>query len=404
MIGGKLKTRRSFATRSELVALPSLRKMFELSRTVANPLHFEVGEPPFRPPKHVLDAAIKGFYEDYGSPHLGFLELRKAIAEKLKRDNGLDTDPECELLISCGSQASLYAIFTSLIEQGDEVIIPEPSYYPMYKAMIKLSGGIPKPVPMIREEGFRLDPEAVRKAVTRRTRMIVLNTPVNPTGAVFDLNELRRIAEVALENALYVVADEAYEKLVYDGSKHYSIASLPEMKNLALTVQTFSKTYSMTGFRIGYVAAGSDVIEQVGKVHYYMNIYASPISQRAALAALTGPQDYVAEIVKEYHARRRLLVEGLNEVEGFKCLAPEGTFYSFPDISSFGRSEEFAVRLLKATGIVTAYGSGFGPHGEGHLRMSFANTREDIEECIRRLKTDAPSQDIRKRMTRPKTY
>jgi len=310
--------------------------------------------------------------------------------EKLKRDNGLDMDPECELLISCGSQASLYAIFTSLIEQGDEVIIPEPSYYPMYKAMIELSGGVPKPVPMIREEGFRLDPEAVRKAVTRRTRMIVLNTPVNPTGSVFDLNELRRLAEVALENALYVVADEAYEKLVYDGSKHHSIASLPKMKNVALTVQTLSKTYSMTGFRVGYVAAGSDVIEQVGKVHYYMNIYASAISQRAALAALTGPQDYVAEIVKEYHARRRLLVEGLNEVEGFKCLAPKGTFYSFPDISSFGLSEEFAVRLLKATGIVAAYGSGFGPHGEGHLRMSFAKTREDIEECIRRLKKDAP--------------
>ena len=358
-----------------------------------NVISFGAGEPDFDTPRRIKDAAIRALesgqtkYTEVG----GIPELRAAICHKLKRDLGLAYTPE-EVTASCGAKHTLFNIVMALVNPGDEVVIPSP-FWVSYPEQVRLLGGVPVPVETLESTGFDLDPEAVRRAVTAKTRILVLNSPGNPTGAVFSAAALRQVGQLAVERGFWIVSDECYEALTYEG-RHVSIASLsPAIKARTLVVNTCSKAYAMTGWRLGYAAGPTVIIKAMTDIQSQVTSNPTSIAQWAAVEALAGPQDEVAEMAGEFDRRRRVIVEALNAVPGISCVMPKGAFYVFPNVSGlFGKrwkggtlkgSADVCAFLLDEALIATVAGVDFG--SDAHIRLSYATGLETIKEGMSRM-------------------
>ena len=362
-----------------------------------NVISFGAGEPDFDTPERIKEAAVSAMrrgqtkYTEVG----GIPELRAAVCAKFKRDNGLDYEP-ADVLVSCGAKHTLFNMVVALIDPGDEVIVPSP-YWVSYPEQVRLVGGVAVPVETQEATGFDLDPERVRAAVTPRTKVIVLNSPNNPTGAVFSAAALQAVARLAVERDLVVVSDECYEALTFEG-RHVSIASFgPEIKARTLVVNTCSKAYAMTGWRIGYAAGPRELIRAMTDVQSQVTSNPSSIAQWAAAEALGGPQDEVAKMAGEFDRRRRLIVSGLNALPGVRCVMPKGAFYAFANVSGlFGRtwktgersvtlagSLDVAAFLLEAARVAVVPGLDFG--SDAHVRLSYATSDALISEGLTRM-------------------
>jgi aminotransferase len=350
-------------------------------------IRLEIGEPDFDTPNHIKEAAKKALDEGFThyAPFAGFEELRVAIAEKAKIENDIEADPRREIVVTPGACSALYCAVLSVVNPGEKVLIPDPGW-PHYEPCVKMAGGIPEHYPLLEENDFRADPHDLIRRVDKNTKAIIINSPNNPTGSVLTKGDIEGLAQIARENDLIVISDEVYEKIVYDDVHHISIASLPGMYERTITINAFSKTYAMTGWRLGYAIAPAEIITQMAKLVLYTSTCANSIGQRAAIAALKGPQDCVVEMVKEYKRRRDFLVRRLNEIEGVSCKLPKGAFYVFPNIKKLGMpSLECAHYILEHAHVSTVPGSGFGEHGEGYLRISYATSLENLEEATNRM-------------------
>ena len=356
-------------------------------------ISFGAGEPDFDTPRRIKDAAVRAIeqgqtkYTEVG----GVPELRAAVCQKFKRDNGLDYTPD-EVTVSCGAKHTLYNLFMALVNPGDEVLIPSP-YWVSYPEQVRLLGGVPVPVECHESTGFDLDPAAVRRAVTPRTKLIILDSPGNPTGAVFSQSALEEVGRIAVERALWVVSDECYEALTYEG-RHVSIASLSsEIKARTILVNTCSKAYAMTGWRIGYAAGPKPIIRAMTDIQSQVTSNPASVAQWAAVEALSGPQDEIAKMVGEFDHRRRAIIAALNAIPGVRCTTPKGAFYAFPNVSGlFGKrwkggvlkgSADVCTFLLEEARIACVAGQDFG--SDAHIRISYATGIETIREGMRRM-------------------
>jgi aspartate aminotransferase len=356
-------------------------------------ISFGAGEPDFDTPERVKAAAVRALAagQTKYTETAGIPELRAAICAKLKRDNGLDYEP-ADVVVSVGAKHTLYNICAVLVDRGDEVLVPSP-YWVSYTEQVRLCDGTPVPVPTDEARGFQLDVAALRAAVTPRTKLLVLNSPNNPTGAVYPRADLQAVAALAVERGVWVVSDECYEPLSYDG-RVPSIATLgPEIKARTLVVQTCSKAYAMTGWRIGYAAGPREIVRAMTDFQSQCTSNPASVAQWAAVEALSGPQDDVAKMAGEFDRRRRVIVEGLNRIPGIRCGMPQGAFYAFPDVSGlFGRrwrgtalasSADVTACWLEEARVAVVPGADFG--SDRHVRLSYACGLETIREGLARI-------------------
>ena len=367
----------------------AIHEMTRLSKEIEDVSFLSWAKPTSDTPEHIKEAAVaaikKGLVGGY-SENAGLLELRKEIAKKLKKDNNIDADTS-QLLVTVGAVEGLSAAIMALVDPGDEVILPSPTYSTHIRQVI-LASGKPVLVPTIEEEGFTLDIDAIRDAVTPKTKAIMYCSPSNPTGTVFSEKSLRQLADIALENDLMVITDEAYEYFTYDGRKHFSIASIPEMKKNVISCFTFTKSYAMTGWRIGYLHTDETLIPQISKAHIPFAICATVVSQYAALAALQDSQDCIARFREHYLSARDVMCKRLDELSSvFEYQKPRGSYLMFPKVllKEGKDSTTFCKKLLKEVKVSTTPGIAFGPTGEGHLRLSFCVPEEIINKAFDRI-------------------
>jgi aspartate/methionine/tyrosine aminotransferase len=357
----------------------------ELAATRNDCIYLQLGEPDFVTPKHIAEAAKKALDEGhthYG-PDRGAPELRQLIAEKLQNQGDATYRWEDEILVTAGGQAALHIAIMAMANPEDEIIILLP-HYPPYIVNAQLAGAKAVYVQLRSEEEFVPDPAAIEAVITEKTKIIIVLTPNNPTGSVYPEETLQGILDLAKQHNIVLISDEVYETLVFDGAEHKSLVSLPDAKDHVVQVNSFSKTYAMTGLRVGYLAASSDKVLQFLKYHHTINISANVPSQRACITALKGPQDCVEEMRQAYLARRDMLMERLNDIPGIHCRTPKGTFFAFADIRELGiPSLEFAEYLVKEAGVVLTPGSGF--NYEGFVRLSYAAEPSKIEEAMDRM-------------------
>ncbi len=345
-----------------------------------------VGEPDFSTPWHIREAAIHSVQRGHThySSNQGILELRRRVSDDLKQRYGLDYDPTNEVLITVGVSEGLDLAMRAIIDTGDEVIIPEPSYV-SYGPCVVLAGGTVVPIPTSEDSGFRVTAQQIESAITPKTKVLVLSYPCNPTGAILPKDQLLAIAEVASRHDLFVISDEVYDRLVYD-QPHTTVPSLPGMRERTVLLGGFSKNYAMTGWRVGYATAPVNVLSAMAKIHQYTMLCAPGPSQEAAIEALKTDDRIVHDMVTAYNHRRRLLVKGLNEL-GLSCFEPEGAFYAFPSIKSTGlSSNDFAEMLLNEARVAVVPGSAFGAAGEGYIRCCYAVSTGEIEEALDRIR------------------
>jgi aminotransferase len=372
--------------RAKALAPSGIRRFFDLIASMEGVVSLGVGEPDFATPWHIRERAIHSLEQGYTmyTSNYGLPELRREIARYLYDLYGVDYDPATEILITVGVSEGLDLALRSIVNPGDEVIVPEPSYV-SYVPCVTLADGVAVPVPTTLQQGFQAQARDIEKKVTPRSKALVICSPNNPTGAVIQRDELLKIADVARRRNLIVLSDEVYARLVYGGQEHTCVASLPGMQERTVLLGGFSKAYAMTGWRIGYAAARADIIEAMMKVHQYTMLCAPIMGQYAALEAIRNGEADVGDMLAEYDQRRRLLVEGLNQI-GLPCFEPKGAFYAFPSIGSTGlTSDEFAERLLLEEKVAVVPGSAFGKSGEGHVRCCYAVATRDLEEALRRM-------------------
>ncbi|HNX09207.1 MAG TPA: pyridoxal phosphate-dependent aminotransferase [Methanothrix sp.] len=362
-----------FAGCTKKIEISGIRKCFE--GAVAGSVNLGLGQPDFDTPEHIKNAAIRAIQKGQCgyTPNCGVPELRAALAGKFQRENHIDCTAE-EIMVTSGASEALFLIIAALVDQGDEVLIGDPAFL-SYVELTRLVGGRPVAVPL--DQNLRLDPEAIQERITDRTRLIIVNSPSNPTGSVGTAGQMRAIAEIADDRDIAVLSDEVYEHFIYKG-EHVSPG---QFSDNVITVNAVSKTYSMTGWRLGYLAAKGGALEELLKIHQYVQACASSISQAAALEAVTGPQDCVAAMRDEFRARRDLLVKGFKEM-GVDLIVPDGAFYLFPKV---GDGDAVAAKLGKA-GVIVVPGSAFGAGGREHIRISYAAARCQLEEALRRMK------------------
>ncbi|HDH41210.1 MAG TPA: pyridoxal phosphate-dependent aminotransferase [Candidatus Altiarchaeales archaeon] len=374
------------SNRIKEIPFSGIREFFELVQKSKDVVSLGVGEPDFPTPEPLKDAGIRAIENDYTSytSNYGILELRERIARKLKLKNGIERDPEREILITTGVSEALDLAIRAIINPGDDVLIPEPAYV-SYKPDVWFAHGNPVPVPTTEENKFRVQSEDIKERITKKTKAIIISSPNNPTGAVLRKKDLEEIADLVIDKNLIVISDEIYEELIYDGERHYSIGSLNGMEDLTITLNGFSKAYAFTGWRLGYAAGNSEIIEAMMKIHQYTMLCASSIAQYAALDAFDLRED-VSDMVRSYDLRRKLLVRGLNSLPNISCIMPKGAFYAFPNIRESGmNSEEFARALFKEVGVAVIPGNTFGASGEGYVRCSYSVSRETISEALERI-------------------
>lgn len=350
-------------------------------------IHLEFGRPSFDTPGHIKEATKQAL--DDGIVHYGDIsgdpELRESLAKKVTGFNGIPTHPD-EVLITNGLTQASMAVFEAGVDPGDEVLMTDP-FYPQHPSKVGLVGGKTVPVPLVKEDNWRLDADAFEAAVTEHTAMICLVNPCNPVGRVFSRAELEGVARVAIENDLLVVTDEVYEYIIFDDNSHISIASLPGMQERTLSLFAFTKAYAMDGWRMGYAAGPEHLIADLRRVTMNQSTHPNVFAQRGALAAVQGSQEPVRGMVAEDKSRRDSLCSGLNAIEGVECAVPEATIYAFPDVSAFGKSsDEIAMILLEQAHVAVESGSFYGAQGEGHLRICFGSESSDrIDEAVDRM-------------------
>ncbi|MGB9640256.1 MAG: pyridoxal phosphate-dependent aminotransferase [Anaerolineales bacterium] len=362
-----------------------LARAQELEAQGKHIIHLEIGEPDFVTPSHVSLAGIRAIANGQTryNPPAGMTPLREAIAEYAGRLRGISIKPS-QVVVSPGAKPNLFFPTLALVNPGDEVIYPDPGF-PTYEAMIGVAGGIPVAVPLLEKNGFSFDLDAFDQLVNPKTKLIILNSPSNPTGGVIPQAHLEHIAAAAIENDCWVLSDEIYNQLVFDNAQAPSIASIPGMLERTIIMDGFSKTYAMTGWRLGYGIMPEGLANRVSLLLTHSIGCTAHFTQIAGIEALTGPQDYVNMMVKEYQRRRDLLVNALNQIPGISCLKPHATFYTFPNIKATGKTSNELANLFLDGGVAVLPGSAFGKYGEGYLRIVFANSYENIEIALERM-------------------
>ena len=363
-----------------------IRKFFDIAATMDDVISLGVGEPDFQTPWQIRKAGIESLERGktkYTS-NWGLIELRKEISKYLKRKFNLEYNPQNEVLVTVGGSEAIDAAIRALVEPGDEVIIPQPSYV-CYEPITALAGGKPVIVNTKSENDFKLTAEELKNAITSKTKVLILPYPSNPTGAIMEREDLLAISEVLKDTDIIVLSDEIYAELTFGGKKHVSLASLKELYERTITVNGFSKAFSMTGWRLGYACGPKPIIDQITKIHQYAIMSSPTTSQYAAIEALKNCDEDVQYMLKEYDMRRRLMVSGFNKI-GLTCREPKGAFYSFPSIKSTGlTSEEFCEKLLYGKKVAVVPGTAFGESGEGFIRASYCYSVEHIKEAINRI-------------------
>lgn len=374
----------SIGTETAFEAAARARALEATGRSV---VHLEIGEPDFDTPANVREAAKRAI--DAGKTHYppfpGIPELRDAIAIDTARRRGFEPSPN-NVFVTVGGKGVMYYAILALVNPGDEVIVPDPGY-PIYESVTRFVGGTPVPIAIRQENEFRMDPDELASLVTPKTRLIVINSPANPTGGVLTRGDLEKIAAIAIEHDIAVLSDEIYSRILYEG-EHVSIAALPGMAERTIVLDGFSKTYAMTGWRLGYAIVPEALNFAFGRLIINSVSGATTFAQVGAVEAIAGPQDEVDKMVAEFKARRDLVVDGLNSIPGVRCLRPSGAFYVFPEISGTGLTgAQLADRLLNEAGVSVLAGTAFGQVGTNHIRLSYANSRENISEALRRMRT-----------------
>ncbi len=350
-------------------------------------VHLQIGEPDFVTPKNICDAAVKAVGE--GQTHYcnsqGIVPLRVEIAREIERTRGVSVGPE-RVVVTPGAKPIMFYSIMALLEEGDEAIYPNPAY-PIYESVINFTGAKPVPVPLREELDFRLDVDELKSKVTPRTKLIIINSPQNPTGGVLEEGDICAIADIAQKHDIIVLSDEIYDRIIYEG-KPYSIACLPGMLDRTILVNGFSKTYAMTGWRLGYAIMPPELVDPVVELVVNNVSCTTTFVQHGGVEALAGPQDSVARMVDEFKKRRDLIVDGLNAIPGISCRRPKGAFYVFPNVKKLGMdSARLADYLLQKAGVATLAGTDFGKYGEGYLRLSYANSQENIKKALERINT-----------------
>ena len=374
------------AERVQAVPGSGIRRFFDIIASMDHVISLGVGEPDFVTPWPISEAGIRAIEQGrtHYTSNLGLLELREAIARDLERRYGVEWDPREEMLITTGVSEGLDLAARAIINPGDEVIVADPSYA-AHAPAIMLAGGVAVPVETRASEGFSLDPVAVEAAVTPKTRALLIAYPSNPTGAVLERSALEALADVARRHDLIVISDEIYDRLVYGGFEHTPIAALPGMKERTITLGGFSKSHAMTGWRVGWAAAPSDLFGGMLKIHQYAMMSAPTVAQYAALEAVRAGEEYVVAMREEYDRRRQLMWRGFNKL-GLSCAEPRGAFYAFPSVTQTGYDDEtFAEQLLLREQVAVVPGSAFGAAGAGHVRACYATSYEEIEEALERI-------------------
>lgn len=347
-------------------------------------ISFSVGEPDFPTPENITKAAIKALTEHFThyTPSAGIPELRKAVAAKSREDNGIPCEEQHVIITP--TKHALFMACLAMVDIGDEVILPDPAWG-TFEACVRLAGGVPRYVTLKAEEDYRMLPEKVAEAITPKTKMILSNSPSNPLGSVLEREDVQGIADLATDHDLLVMSDETYEKIIFEG-RHHSFASLPGMFDRTITVNGFSKTYAMTGWRLGWVIAPPSITREINKLQTQSITNATSFAQVAGVEALRGPQDSVRSMIEEFKARRELVYQYIQDIPQLRCPRPKGAFYMFPKYDLRMSSEDLTMHLLKEAHVAVTPGSTFGPAGEGHIRISYAASREELKEGMSRLR------------------
>jgi aspartate/methionine/tyrosine aminotransferase len=349
-------------------------------------VHLEIGEPDFDTPRNIVDAGVKALQEGathYG-PSAGLPQAREAFAEHFSRDRGVKVTPE-QFVITPGAKPILYFVITALVDEGEEVVYPNPGF-PIYESVIDFVGGKAVPLPLREENDFRIDHDELRSLTNSNTKLIIINSPGNPTGGVLTMEDLEVVAEVAKQNDAWVLADEIYSHIVYEG-EHKSILEIDGMAERTIVLDGHSKTYAMTGWRLGYGVMPQDLAPSIARLMTNVNSCTASFTQLAGIEALLGDQSGAEAMVKEFQVRRDLLVDALNEIPGLRCKKPGGAFYVFPNVEETGvKSEDFARTLLDEYGVASLAGTSFGRFGDGYLRFSYANSQDNLREAVTRIR------------------
>ena len=349
-------------------------------------VHLEIGEPDFDTPKNIVDAAMKAIgkgFTHYG-PSAGLPEVRAAFAEYVARSRGVSVDPQ-QVVITPGAKPIIFFTALALLDPGDEVIYPDPGF-PIYESMAQYVGAKRVPLPLKEENDFAFDPDQLESLVTKKTRLVIINSPHNPTGAVLPKETIARLSELAVKHDFYVLSDEIYSRIIYDGEKNWTPYSNPGMPERTIILDGHSKTYAMTGWRLGYGVFPKEMAARVAKLQTNSTSCTCSFTQMAGMEALTGPQDSVEAMLKEFKTRRDLVVDGLNQIKGFRCHRPSGAFYVFPNITATGKtSKEMENYLMEEAGVAVLAGTSFGPQGEGFVRLSYANSQANLKKAIERI-------------------
>ena len=368
-------------------AFEVLAKAQALEKQGRSIIHLEIGAPDFPTPKHIVEAGKKALddgFTKYG-PTAGLLEFREAIAAHVSRTRGVQVGPD-NVCVVPGGKPIMFFTMMALLEVGDEVIYPDPSF-PIYESLISFLGATPKPVPLIESRGFAFDLNVLKDQLSSRTKMVILNSPANPTGGVISKEDLRQIADMLRDRDVTILSDEIYSRIYYE-QEPSSITSFEGIIDKTIILDGFSKTYSMTGWRLGFGVMPIKLADAVNLLMVNSNSCTATFTQKAGLAALQGPQDDVTTMVNEFRKRRDVIVKSLNDVPGFRCTSPAGAFYAFPNVTGTGvPSKDLADLLLNEAGVACLNGTAFGKHGDGYLRFSYANSLSNIEEAIRRIKS-----------------
>ncbi|MBI4721543.1 MAG: pyridoxal phosphate-dependent aminotransferase [Candidatus Stahlbacteria bacterium] len=349
-------------------------------------IHLEIGEPDFHTPDNIKDAAIKAIKDNFTGYVIsqGIPELRKTIATHIAATRKINITPD-EVVVGVGASSIIFYCITTLVEQGDEVIYPDPGFF-TYEPVTVFAGGIPKPIRFVHEHGFGIDIEELKSKLSPKTKLLILNSPHNPTGGMIEHKEMEELARVLRDKKIWVLSDEVYSEMVYDGG-FCSIASYPEMKDKTIIIDSFSKTYAMTGWRLGYGVMDKTLANQVTSLLIQCNSCTPPFIQAAGIEALTGQQNILNERLETYRKRRDIIVNGLNQIPGFKCAMPKGAFYAFPNVKAYGLpSRELALKLLHETGVACLPGTVFGRFGEDYIRFTYSNSESNILEALKRIR------------------
>jgi aspartate/methionine/tyrosine aminotransferase len=349
-------------------------------------VHLEIGEPDFDTPKNIVDAAMNAIgkgYTHYG-PSAGLPEARKAFAEYVSRTRGVPVDP-LQVVITPGAKPIIFFTILALLDPGDEVIYPDPGF-PIYESMAQYVGARRVPLPLKEENNFAFDPDQLESLITKKTRLVIINSPHNPTGGVLPKETIARLSELAVKHDFYVLSDEIYSRVIYDGAHNVSPYEFPGMPERTIILDGHSKTYAMTGWRLGYGVFPKEMAARVAKLQTNSTSCTCSFTQIAGMEALTGPQDSVDAMLREFKTRRDLVVEGLNKIKGFRCHRPSGAFYVFPNITATGKtSKEMENFLMEEAGVAVLAGTSFGPQGEGFVRLSYANSQANLKKAIEKI-------------------